>query len=231
MLSAKDSKMRIILILIIGFVSIETSLCQDKMIVDQPDNGTRVYGEFSEHIDSLSELPKTIRLNINGYIDLILGNMSDSLTFSHGQIVDLESKFNEDSTVYRYEWIVPKYDLSFVLRDESIGINSYYLKIELDRYGQVVSCNWPRKKYSDKNQFLSRYDIETYTLLQAKEKGFITDEYVVDLKYRKQLDKLCWIFKFPKSMEKDNREYNVIEISWNELKIIDEYGLMVGTSR
>jgi hypothetical protein len=125
--------MRKILILLIGLITINNSFGQDKMIVDEPFNGNTYYSGFSKQIDGLSDLPTVIQFNVNGYLRRILGTMSDSVTFSHGQIVDLENKFKEDSVTYGYGWIVPKYDLNFVLRDNSIGIRSYYLQIRLDR--------------------------------------------------------------------------------------------------
>jgi len=218
--------MKKILILFLGLIIINNSFGQDKMIVDKPFNGNTFYGGFSKQIDCLSDLPTVIQFNINGYLRRILGTMSDSVTFSHGQTVDLENKFKEDSVTYGYGWIVPKYDLNFVLRDNSIGIRSYYLQIRLDNYGQILYSNWPKESHSDKNRFNIRADVEEFALKQAEIKGFDTIDYKVDFKYNEKFDKLCWVFKFPLKIEKNRQEYDSFEIPWNNFEIIDEYRTM-----
>lgn len=215
-----------ILITIVGLITINNSFGQDRMVVDKPFNGNTHYGRFSKHIDSLNDLPSNIQFNVKGYLNMILGTMNDSLIFSHGQIVDLENKFKTDSVTYGYAWIVPKYDLNFVLKDNTIGIISYYLQIRLDSYGQVLYTNWPKESHSEKMRFKSRIDIEQFALRQADKKGFDLNGYKVDFKYNEKLDKLCWVFKFPFKVEKNRKEYDAIEIPWNYIEIIDEYRTM-----
>ncbi|MEZ5044722.1 MAG: hypothetical protein R2828_32800 [Saprospiraceae bacterium] len=221
--------MRKLLIVIIGLISINIAIGQDKMIVDKPFNGNTHYSRFSEHIDSLSILPPVIQFNLRGYLNRILGTMSDSVSFSHGQIVDLENKFKEDSVTYGYGWIVPKYDLNFILCDNSIGIRRYYLQIRLDKYGQILYANWPKEYHSDKNRFKNRSDIERFALKQAKIKGFELNDYKVDFKYNEKLDKLCWVFKFPVKIERNRQEYDALEIPWNYIEVIDEYKTVTST--
>ncbi len=221
--------MRRILILLVGLITINNSFGQDKMIIDKPFNGNISYGRFSKQIDFLSDLPTVIQFNLNGYIRRILGTMSDSVTFSHGQIIDLENKFKKDSVTYGYGWIVPKYDLNFVLKDNSIGIRSYYLQIRIDSYGQILFSNWPKESHSDKNRFKSREDIEKFALKQAEIKGFDTIDYKVDFKYNEKFEKLCWVFKFPSKIEKNRQKYDSFEIPWDYIEIIDEYKTMTST--
>ena len=220
---------RKLLIAIFCLSSINNLFGQEKMVVNMPFSGNTYYGGFSKQVESLQELPTVIQFNLDGYIVRILGNMSDSLTFSHGQNIDLESKFKTDSVTYGYSWIVPKYDLNFILKDNSIGITSYYLQITLDKYGQILYSNYPKEKHSDKNRFKNRADIEKFALKQAEAKGFETTDYKVDLKYNEQLDKLCWVYKFPIKIEKNRQEYDVFEIPWNSIEIIEEYKISTST--
>ena len=199
------------------------------MIVDKPFSGSTYYEGFSKHLDSISELPPMIKYNLEGYLNRILGSMKDSLRFSHGQIVDLKRYFAKDSSTFSCRWIVPKYDLIFLLKDNSIGIKSYYLKIRLDEYGQILNSNWPKERYSEKSRFKQRSEIEYFALRQAKSKKYNTDGYLVDLIYNAKLDKLCWVFQFPTLIETNKKQYNAFEIPWDMIEIVDEYDLLMST--
>ena len=216
-------KMRIIILLFIISISPGNINGQDKMVIDEPFNGNTMYGGHSYHLNSISELPSNIQFNANGFLKRILGSMIDSLTFSQGQVVDLGSKFSEDSVTYNYNWIVPKFDLNFILKDESIGIKKYYIQLRLDEYGQILYSNWPKKHFSDKSRLKSRSDIEEFALKQAELRGYNVTEYEVDFKYNEKSEKLCWIFMFPASNDSNRKKINVLEIPWDFIKIIDEY--------
>lgn len=115
------------MIVLLSLSSLSYLSGQDKMWIDMPYSGNTHYGEFAKQVESISELPTVIQFNLNGYIERILGNMRDSVTFSHGQMVDLERFFKVDSVIYNFGWIVPKYDLHFTLKNKSVGIIKYYL--------------------------------------------------------------------------------------------------------
>lgn len=195
------------------------------MIVDKAFNGNTFYNGFSEYLDSKSELPAVIRFNIEGYLDRVFGSMSDSVTFSHGQVVDLEAYFASDSVTFGYGWVVPKYDLNFILRNASLGIKCYYLQIRLDKYGQILYSNWLKKDF-EIDKLENCIEIEELALKQANMKGFDTTAYEVDLTYKEKLDELCWVFKFKVSNETDVLEYNVFEILWSSKEIINEYQIV-----
>lgn len=192
------------------------------MVVDKPFNGNTYYEGFSKHIKTLEELPALIQYNLKGYTDKILGKISDSITYSHGQVIDLESKFKKDSAAYRSEWVIPKYDLNFLLSDNNLGIKSYYLQIRLDQYGQIIDCNWPKKGHGEKNLFKSRIEIENFAIKQARLKGFDTTQYIVDFRFNQKLDKLCWVFMFPIKIEENRKEYGILEVPWTSLEIVHD---------
>ena len=152
--------------------------------------------------------------------------MFDSVIFSRGQIVDLERRFDNDSVAFGYSWIIPKYDITFLLRDNSIGIKRYSLNIRLDRYGQILYSNWPKGGYNNKLEFASPAKILQFALKQAEFKRHDTTGYLVDFYYNDRVDKLCWVFKFPKltELKRDNYDetYNCVEIDWKTLQIISE---------
>jgi len=198
-------------------------IAQDKMIVDKPIDGYTFYGNCSIDITSMDSIPPRIQHNINGYLKRIMGTMSEKVKFSYGQIVDIKEYFRSDSSTFNYEWVIPRYDLRFELRDLSVGIKCFELKIDLDEYGQIITSNWPKRHYSDKTKFLSRAKIESCALTLAKAKGYNTKEYLVDFDYNESFDRLCWIFKFPISADEEHGEYNVIEIDWQNTDNIREY--------
>lgn len=195
---------------------------QNKMIInDGSEAAYPCYYGPSTKISSFSELPKVIQLNINGYLKIMLGSMSDSIQFTHGQEVDLTALFKKDSITFNFFWVRPKYDLSFKLSDNSIGIKRYNLRLELDEYGQLLDVNWPRRDYNDKSKFLPREKIRLFALEQAELRGFDTSSYRVYAQYNPTFDKLLWLFKFPNHPMLQTS--NILEIDWNILEVFREY--------
>jgi len=191
------------------------------IITDESGAAYTSYDGPTKKISSFSELPSVIQLNTNGYLKGILGSMSDSIQFTHGQVVDLKALFKKDSITFHYFWVRPKYDLSFKLSDSSIGIKRYNLKLRLDEYGQLLHVNWPRKRYNDKSKFLPREKIKLFALEQAKLRGFNTSSYSVYAQYNRTLDKLLWLFKFPNHPILESS--NILEIDWKALEVVREY--------
>lgn len=173
------------------------SFSQSKMIVDHGKDAYTSFGRFSTKIDSFSQLSSLIQCNTNGYLKKILGDMSDSLQFSNGQIVDLKSYFNKDSITHNSFRIIPKYDLTFKLSDKSLGIKRYNLEIELDQYGQLLRINWPKEKSKDKSKIINSDTIRQFVIEYAKSRRYDTSEYEVYFRYNPKFDKLCWLFLFP----------------------------------
>jgi len=214
--------MKNVLIILFLIITIHCN-AQDKTMIITDESGAAYtsYDGPTKKISSFSELPSVIQLNINGYLQRILGSMSDSIQFTHGQEVDLKALFKKDSITFNYFWVRPKYDLNFKLSDSSIGIKRYNLKLRLDEYGQLLHVNWPRKRYNDKSKFLPREKIKLFALEQAKLRGFNTSSYSVYAQYNRTLDKLLWLFKFPNHPILESS--NILEIDWNTLKIFREY--------
>jgi len=195
------------------------------MIVDNHSKAIVVYRGFPERIASFSELPPVIRFNIKGYLKRNLGSLSDSVMFSHGQILDLKAYFRKDAITYKYYKIIPKYDLYFKLIDSSIGIKSYNLKLDLDEHGQILYSNWPQKGYDDKTEFKTNEVIIKAALKAAELKFYCKNEYLIDFKYNRNLDKLCWLFMFEdiRYRDPDRKKYHVIEVDWKSGEVVNEY--------
>lgn len=221
-------RMRNVLITLLLIVNV-CSYGQNMIVNQETDNSYRSYRHNPLiKIESLSDLPTLIQFNTKGHLKKILGEMSDSLHFSQAQAIDLKAIFQKDSAAFIGNAVIPKYIIKFVLTDRSIGIKSYNLSIELDEYGQLLHINWPKEKWDNKSKFIARDTIKQFVLNYAKSKRFDTSKCKVYFGYYRQFDKLCWKFHFPDSTiplntyYKREKTYNIILISWDELKILQE---------
>lgn len=192
-------------------------------MVEKRYSGSTHYGNSSTFLKSLDEIPGTIRTNIDRFLHEALGDLLANIKFSHGQVVDLKQYFKDDTTVYKYEWVVPKYDLHFIFQDSIMGIETYYLKIGVDEYGQIIAANWPRHGYANRKTFLSRDEIEQYALKEAEQKGYNIKSYTVDFEYNIEHRKLCWIFMFPRGVKPNYQEYDTLEIDAKKLELISNH--------
>lgn len=197
-------------------------------MVDMPYTGTTHYGGYARGVDSLSQLPPRIASNLQGYLEIILGPFSDSLTFAHGQAVDLDSKFRADSIAYRREYVLPAYELVFLLKYDPVHISNYYLKVELDQYGQLLHINWPGQGYSDPDRLKDMSVIRKFALNRAKAGEFYRENYTVAFEYNRKLDKLCWVFMFPIEGKRDM--FRAISIPWTLLEVVDDAWILESIS-
>ena len=223
-LTAKNLKYLLILILTIICFS---DLKGQEILVEKSFNGNTHYGQHSKVIESADELPDAIQNALKAYMTDMFGRNIKSVSYSHGQRIDLKGFFSEPGQdVSTFRRLVPSYDLNFILSDSTIGIKSYYVQIRLDEYGQLLSTNWPRKGYSNKFNFVSTHEIMKFALEQAKLRGYRTSNYITDLQYQSSSASLNWVFKFPKNLGADNKQWNVLEISLTSLKVVEEYNVM-----
>lgn len=221
--------MKIILILILTIVCL-TDLKGQQILVEQTFNGSTHYGQHAKVIESVTELPDQIQTALEAYLTIMLGSNAKNVSFSHGQNVDLKSYFSEPNRkASNYQWLLPSYDLNYVLSDTTLGIKSYYLQLRLDEYGQLLSANWPRKGYSNKERFQSTNEVVQFALSQAYARGYLTSKYLSDLTFKPDSESLNWVFKFPKTLNPDNKQFDVIEISLTSLKVVEEYTIKTST--
>lgn len=207
-----------------------TDLKGQQILVEQTFNGNTHYGQHAIVIESVAELPSQIQTALEAHLTDMLGSSAKNVTFSHGQNVDLRSFFSEPNReAFNYQWLVPSYDLNYVLSDTTLGIKSYYLQLRLDEYGQLLSTNWPRQGYSNKENFQLTNEIVKFALSQARSRGFLTSKYLTDLKYQSSSESFNWVFKFPKTLNADNKQWDVLEISFTLLKAVEEYSIKSST--
>nr|WP_321450553.1 hypothetical protein [uncultured Carboxylicivirga sp.] len=198
-------------------ICVKQSYCQDKMVIDNYGVGSLVYGTETKPIYSLTELPSDLQINLKPYLKKILGNLSDSVSFGHGQLNDSITNTSNRS--------IPKYDLFYKLSYHSMGIKSYSLHIRIDEAGEITLTNWPTKGYNGKENLKPTEEIQQAALNFAAQKEYVTDNYKVDFMYNSKNDKLCWIFMFEdvRYRDPDIKSYFIIHIDWKTAQIIGEY--------
>ncbi|WP_026956515.1 hypothetical protein [Algoriphagus vanfongensis] len=221
--------MKNILVLILATIWF-TDLKGQQILVDQPFNGFSYYGKYSKIIESEGDLPNEIQTALEEYLTVMFGDNVKNISFSHGQQVDLKGYFSETNRKSSsYHWLVPYYDLNYVLSDTTIGIKRYFLQMRLDEYGQLLRTNWPRKGYSNLSHFPSPNKIVKVALNQANARGYWTYKFETDLKFRDDSKSLNWVFKFPRTLKSDKKMFDVLEISLLTLKVVDEYTISTST--
>jgi hypothetical protein len=179
------------------------------------------YGYSAKRIDSLAQLPEKIKLTLKLMLIERLGrNIYEKLTFEDGQVVDLDNYFSSSLPSHR---MIPKYDLIFVLSDTTLGIQAYYLNVDLDSYGQLLSINWPSKRVEE-YEFASIKELHDFALQYGKKHKFNTKSMYVNLEYEKATDKLYWWITYKESF-KDKGDYSdqIIKLHLSSLKLIGEY--------
>ena len=197
-------------------------LGQSKMICDQTYAGGTCYNTKTTKVKAISQLPVKIQHNVNGYLKQALGSIYDSTHFSHGQIVNLRKNFKHDTAAYRREWVVPKYELHFLIHDMSLGIKNYYLQLNVDEFGQIISSNWPRHSFSNRQELSQFEENEKLALKIASRKKFDTVGYTVALEYNNKLDRLCWCFYFNHELRAMYKSYDCILIDWGDHNVIND---------
>lgn len=228
-MTGRLKKLKSILVLILAVICL-TDLKGQQILVEQPFNGNTSYGRHAKAIRSVTELPDQIQTALEVYLIDMLGSNVKNITFSHGQKVDLKNYFSEPHRkVFNYQWLVPSYDLNYLLSDTTLGIKSYYLQLRLDEYGQLLSTSWPRKGYSNKEAFQSTNEIVQFALSQANSRGFRTSKYSTDLKYKEDSKSLNWVFKFSKTLSSDNKDFDVLEISLTSMQVVGEFTIRTST--
>lgn len=207
---------------------------QEKKIVEGRYNSVSSFIDFSNEIENINQIPENIKLNLELYLKVILGDWFEKATYFEGLRVNLEEYFKENPLAYKRGWLATEYQFVYLLSDEKIGISKYYIKIDMDRYGQIINCNWPSKdfKYTDyfnekttapfKNNFQTNELMFENAMKWAKANSVPTDNYSVELTYNKEKNIMCFTFQFLTEKKGNRKSYRVAEFNWlNGLKVTD----------
>ncbi|WMI68246.1 hypothetical protein [Mangrovimonas sp. YM274] len=231
---------RILLIIILTFTTLNIS-SQENKIVEGRFNPVTSFIDYSEFLEDVDEAPEIIKINLELYLKVILGDWFDKVTFYEGLIVDLDGYFKENPLAYKRGWLATKYQFVYLLSDENIGISKYYIKIDMDQYGQIINCNWPSKDFNYtysfdektttpfQNDFQSNELMFENALKWAEDNFITTDKYSVELTFNKEENTMCFTFKFLIEKKRNRKTFRIAEFNWlNGLKVAD-YTIMETT--
>ena len=230
-----------LIILILTFTSFNIN-SQENKIVEGRYNSVSSFIDYSEFLEDIGEAPENIKINLELYLKVILGDWFDKVTFYEGLTADLDGYFKENPLAYKRGWLATKYQFVYLLSDDNIGISKYYIKIDMDKYGQIISCNWPSKDFNYtyffnektttpfQNNFQSNELMFENAMKWAKENFIPTNNYTVELTYNSEKNIVCFAFKFLLEKKGNSKKYIIAEFNWlNGLKV-DEYFIVSVTN-
>lgn len=222
-----------LIILILTFTSFHIN-SQENIIVAGRYNPASGFIGYSREIKNLNQIPENIKLNLELYLKVILGDWFEKATYYEGIRANLDDYFKENPLAYKRGWLATEYQFVYLLSGENIGISEYYIKIDFDKYGQIISCNWPSKDFNYtysfnekttnpfRNSFQNNELMFEKAIKWAKVNSVPTENYSVELTYNKEKNKMCFTFKFLTEKKGNNKEYRVVEFDWlSGLKIAD----------
>ncbi len=203
---------------------------QTKPVINEPFVGLAWRETEVQEIDSLNQLPDRINYIIHNLFQYAMTDFVDSIVFMQGQITDLEQWAATDSSFQTdYQFVVPKYELSFELRDASIGIQSYCFKLGLDQYGQIILFEWPREAFGTRSAFVSPTELEKTARKYAKKKRYKTESCLYQLYLDEISGRICWRFNYLQKSTGDefnfSREYNSIIVDAIDNVVLLELGM------
>ncbi len=228
---------RILIIIILTFATSNIS-SQENKIVEGRFNPVSSFIDYSEFLEDTEKVPENIKINLELYLKVILGDWFDKITFYEGLIADLDGFFKENPLAYKRGWLATKYQFVYLLSDENIGISKYYIKIDMDKYGQIINCNWPSKDFNYtysfnektttpfQNNFQSNELMFENAMKWANANSVPTDKYSVELTYNKEKNIMCFTFEFLTEKRGNSKSYRVAEFNWLDGLIVDEYTTM-----
>lgn len=198
-------------------------IAQSDIQVDQPFSGWTYY-PHATRITDREAAPTNIREAADHHLKQRLGTFLDSVTFSHGQIIDLTRHFQKYSERNYPQYIVPAYDFQFKLSNQRIGLKRYYLNLKLDQYGQLLKFNWPTSGVQVKEEVLDRQDIKTFIMRSAQARVLNPHSFELSCQYRADINQLVWVFRFKSfAFLPRNNVRHTLEVPWKSLTISRKY--------
>ncbi|GAA3579497.1 hypothetical protein [Snuella lapsa] len=214
------------LIIIMLLISSFKSSSQESMVVDADITDlSALIGskKYSFYITDLEDVPDKIKYNLDSYLKIILGELYVNAVFKEGYISDLDGYFQENPNTFDRGWVITKYQFVFDLKKPEIGIVNYPIKVDVDEYGQVIECNWPRKWFGKVNDFVERSKIKAKAMKWAEKNTLNSTDFDVDLIYDSGNNTMSWKFRFPKERPDFSGSYQMLEIDWSNNEILKEY--------
>jgi hypothetical protein len=200
---------------------------QSDVSVDKPFFGLASRDAEVKEIVSLNQIPTRIQSVIRQLFDSSLTDFTNSMFFISGQVLDLDKYYLTDSTPQvKYQFIMPKYELYFELRDTSINIKSHCIDLSLDQYGQITRFDWPRENYNKRNKFATGKTLKKIAETYAKRQNYKTKICTYNLMFDECSQTVQWQFSFLQYSEGDInshfQKYKTISVDIKSKEVISE---------
>jgi hypothetical protein len=190
--------------------------------VSQEHAGRLYFGKYqAREPQSMSELPPGIRAKLERHLRARLGDeYYHRLTFSGGQIIDVEALHRAEPDSLHYQWEVPAYSLSFDFRLPDIGVNTYKAQIQLRGDGSVL-------KEIDLPPFAADPSKRRFVTLErasalADDRGYRLALGSVTLEYSKPIQSFVWRFSGRAHDNRQNFHFQVLTIDAHSGRIVGE---------
>lgn len=208
------------------------SVAQTNIYIDKPFKGLPDRFAKVTEVDSLSQLPTRIPFILNNLFKTALTDFVTNIVFLKGQIIDIESWASKDSTFQtEYDFVIPKYELFFELRDTSIGIKRYCIDVSFDQYGQITRFDWPREEFNKRALFIKPSLLKKTAFNYATKKKYKTQICVSDLFFDEGRQRLYWHFSFLQRSTgdsfNDSKEYKTIAIDALDNYVVEELEMRI----
>jgi hypothetical protein len=191
--------------------------------------GLRYFDLEPKRLYSLDSIPKIIKEISLDFLKFRLADYYSKIEFINGQIFNtdtIQNKLNELKIRNRFIQPIPYYDLNFALIDTSIGINKLWINIELDKFGQLIDCNFPILEPKSKIISIESAKIFSDSIINTKYPEIKSDNYKIELNFDKKEQQLEWIICYLRREERNEKDYICLYINALRIELIKEWGMV-----
>lgn len=219
------------IILVIYFFIHLHSFAQNNVYIDKPFDGLPWRQTEVIEINNLNQLPPRIPYIVDQLFKTSMTDFVTNIVFIKGQIIDLESWAAKDSSFQaEYQFVIPKYELFFELRDTTISIRRYCFRVSLDQYGQITQFDWPRENFNKRTNFIPGTILKKEAVKYAVKKHYKTKECLYNLVFDSYKKRLQWQISFLQKSTGDgfnySKEYKTLVFDASSKEFIEELEML-----
>ena len=188
--------------------------------------------QFITQIDKIIDFPKKIMRIADDIIQKSIGEHGQNFTFKSGSIFNVKRYFKKyPEMINKTNSIIPSYVFYYNWSDTSLGVKNNEIYLCLDKLGQVIYFNFPRR--SD----FSKIKLEKFDNALAKSDSIIHnysikyDEPYIYLDFNECKRDLAWTFRYSQQTDTiihTSKEIRIFMVS-KEIEISDMKYESLGT--
>jgi hypothetical protein len=213
-------------------ISLLMAICFGNLNAQKVDSvfqyiGHRIFnGVQSKQITKFDYLPEKIQVVTLDFIKKRFDDYSLKIKFIDAQISPIDSFFIEDIEALKENNTIihpiPYYDLYFSFKDVNLGISQYAIRIGIDKFGQVIECNFPLMSSGRKINSLMVAKEYSDSLLTVMYPKINKENPKISLEYSKENDILKWEFCYLISTTLNQRDYLCLILNAHDKSLIKQ---------